>query len=219
MKKINDSSENEMIALFLNEEIKSKRFSEKLNRIISELNIDSSIIIDYDLSNDNDNKLRKEILKIYRGYSLNEGLFKNFPDTIKWTWVDLDINDIKKIKYIDYDYWEELSNGSRYAWDSRQNILNGKEIYEVSNQPFLNGAEYLKLGNVFEPLILLSSEDNKDKMIVLEGHSRLTAMCLVPEYIDKITALIGYTKDIKLENWNSYSAKNNQIENSKEQQK
>ena len=216
MKIISDSSENEMIALFLNEEIKSKRFSEKLNKIISKLNIDSSIIIDYDLTNDNDNKLRKEILKIYRGYSLNEGLFKNFPDTIKWTWVDLDVNDIKKIKY---DYWEELSNGSRYAWDSRQNILNGKEIYEVSNQPFLDGAEYLKSGNIFEPIILLSSEDDKDKMIILEGHSRLTAMCLVPECIDKITALIGYTKDIKLENWNSYSVKYNQNENSIDKQK
>lgn len=133
MKILSKSSEDEMVALFLQEELESKRFSKDLLKVIKNLNVNSKIISNYDLSKKNDNDIRKIILKLYRGYNDNKELFYNFPVNIDWYWCKLNKMDISKIKYIDYDYWIELSGGTRYATDSKNNILNGKEIFGVSN--------------------------------------------------------------------------------------
>ena len=48
----------------------------------------------------------------------------------------LSSQDIDNIYYIDYDYWNELSNGTSKPTEAAKVIKSGKEIYEVSNQPF-----------------------------------------------------------------------------------
>lgn len=193
-----------MIALFLQEELESKRFSKDLLRVINDLNIPPEIISKYDLSNIADNNVRKLILKLYRGYGDNKEIFNNFPTNIEWYWCKLDKLDISKIKYIDYDYWIELTNGTRYIIDSKKNILMGKETFGVSNQPFIDGADYLKKGGIFPPIIILSSKESNNEMIVLEGHSRLASISLAFDYINTIDALIGFVKKEELYNWNKY---------------
>jgi len=203
MKILNKSSENEMIALFLNGEIKSKRWGNKINEIIKKENINENIIINPNLNNNNENKLRKLVLKIFRGYN-NKEIFKNFPKKIDWNWAILDKNDILKIKYITYDYWEELTNGTRYAKDSVKNIRNNIEIFGVSNNNFIKLSEYIKYGNKIEPLIILAPVEKKDNMIILEGHARLTAINLVMEYITEIKVLIGFVEERILNKWDKY---------------
>jgi hypothetical protein len=203
MKILNKSSENEMIALFLNGEIKSKRWENKINEIIKKENINENIIINPNLNNNNENKLRKLVLKIFRGYN-NKEIFKNFPKKIDWNWAILDKNDILKIKYITYDYWEELTNGTRYAKDSVKNIRNNIEIFGVSNNNFIKLSEYIKYGNKIEPLIILAPVEKKDNMIILEGHARLTAINLVIEYITEIKVLIGFVEERILNKWDKY---------------
>ena len=203
MKILNKSSENEMIALFLNGEIKSQRWENKINEIIKKENINENIIINPNLNNNNENKLRKLVLKIFRGYN-NKEIFKNFPKKIDWNWAILDKNDILKIKYITYDYWEELTNGTRYAKDSVKNIRNNIEIFGVSNNNFIKLSEYIKYGNKIEPLIILAPVEKKDNMIILEGHARLTAINLVMEYITEIKVLIGFVEERILNKWDKY---------------
>jgi len=116
----------------------------------------------------------------------------------------LDKNDMQKIKYIKYDYWKELSNGTRLAKDTVNNIKNNIEIFEVKNDNFIKLSEYIKNGNIFDPLIIIASNENKEKMIVLEGHARLTATCLSIEYINEIKVLIGFAKEEELNKWNEY---------------
>lgn len=204
MQILSKSSKDEMVALFLKEELNSKRFRDTLLGIIKKANIDESLILNYNLKNANENKIRKLILKEYRGYENNTGIFENFPKNIEWFWAELSLQDILNIKYIDYDYWVELTNGTRYVEDSKENILKGKEIFGVSNQPFIDGANYLKQGKKFDPIILLASKENNKELIVLEGHSRLTSMILVPESIRKIRALIGFVGKEELYKWNKY---------------
>jgi hypothetical protein len=204
MKKISKSKEDEMIALFLKEESNSKRFSESLDIILNDMNVDKNIISNYNINNNEENIIRKKVLSKYRGYENDINLFKNFPKDIDWYWVELNKEEIENIKYIDYDYWIELTNGSRYAKDSKENILTGKEIFGVSNQPFIDGYKYLKEGNEFDPIILLASKEDNSKMIVLEGHSRLTSINLALEVIDKIICLVGFTKEEQLMKWNKY---------------
>lgn len=204
MKILGKSSENEMIALFLKGELTSKRFSKELLKIISDFNVNLNTISIYDLNNKTDNDLRKLVLRLYRGYGDNKEIFTNFPTEIDWYWCRLEREDIQKIKYIDYDYWTELTNGTRYTIDSKENILNGKEIFGVSNKPFVEGANFLKKGGVFPPIIVLAANDSNDEMIVLEGHSRLASISLVIDYIKSIDALIGFVKKEELYKWNQY---------------
>jgi hypothetical protein len=203
MKILGKSSEDEMISLFIFEEIKSARFKNNILEIINTEKIDKNIIDNPDLNNKKDNKLRKLILKKYRGYD-NKGIFTNFPGTVDWNWAVLDKEDVLKIKYISYDYWEELSNGTRYAKDSVENIKNGVEVFGVSNRNFIKLSEYIKEGNQFDPLIIMAPVENKQKMIVLEGHARLTGMNLAIKYISEIKVLLGLVKEKKLNKWNKY---------------
>jgi hypothetical protein len=116
----------------------------------------------------------------------------------------LDKHDILKIKYITYDYWEELTNGTRYAKDSIAKIKNNIEIFEVSNNNFIKLSEYIRNGNKIDPLIILAPIEKKDNMIVLEGHARLTAINLVIEYITEIKILIGFAEENILNKWDKY---------------
>jgi hypothetical protein len=203
MKVLGKSSENEMISLFISEEVKSARFKNNILEIINTEKIDRNIVDNPDLNNKKENKLRKLILKKFRGYN-NKGIFTDFPKSIDWNWVTLDKEDILKIKYISYDYWEELSNGTRYAKDSVENIKNGVEVFGVSNRNFVSLSEYIKEGKQLDPLIIMAPVENKQKMIVLEGHARLTGMNLAIKYISEIKVLMGFVKEKKLNKWNKY---------------
>ena len=203
MKISGNSSENEMVSLFLSEEIKSERWKNEIVKIMELNNIKNNVILNPNLNDENENNLRKQILKQFRGYN-NTEIFENFPQNMKWNWAILDKNDIQKIKYIKYDYWEELSNGIRLAKDSVKNIQNNIEIFEVKNDNFIKLSEYIKNGNIFDPLIIIASNENNEKMVVLEGHVRLTAICLSIEYINEIKVLIGFVKEDKLNKWNEY---------------
>ena len=87
------------------------------------------------------------------------------------------------MKYIDYDYWVELSGGSRKAKDAAGNIRNGVEIFGVSNDGFLAGARALAGGSAFPPMIFVSDYEN---IIVLEATSGLLCTCS-----SRITCLAG----------------------------
>jgi hypothetical protein len=68
MKILNKSSENEMVALFLYEEIKSERWVNQINKILKKENINKNIIFNPDLNDNEENRLRKMVLKDFRGY-------------------------------------------------------------------------------------------------------------------------------------------------------
>ena len=203
MKILSKSSENEMVALFLYEEIKSERWVNQINKILKKENINKNIIFNPDLNDNEENRLREMVLKEFRGYN-DRKIFNNFPKNIDWNWAILDKNDILKIKYITYDYWEELTNGTRYAKDSVVNIKNNIEIFGVSNNNFIKLSEYIRNGNKIDPLIILAPIEKKDNMIVLEGHARLTAINLVIEYITEIKVLMGFAEENILNKWDKY---------------
>jgi hypothetical protein len=202
MKKVRDISEDEMIATFLKGEINSSRFGHHIHERLERDDKGRDIIDDPDLNNSTDNEYRKNILKEYRGFGDNKHLFEGFPDNIKWERVVLPKDDLKRIKYIDYDYWIELSQGTRYVKDAVSTIKQGKEIYKVSNQGFLDAAEAVRKGTIFPDVILVSTGKMGD-LVVIEGHARLTAYLLaIDKMPNEIEAIVGYSTDIV--NWGLY---------------
>mgnify|MGYP000955211135 FL=1 len=136
MKLIRKANEDEMILEFLKGELNSKRFNGSLDNIINDLGLDSSIIFNGNIKNKKENLDRLNIMKKFRGYPDN-GLFENFPKISEWKYLELDEKDIDNIYYIDYDYWNELSNGTSKPVEAAKVINSGREIYNVSNHHFL----------------------------------------------------------------------------------
>ena len=197
---LRNSNENEIILNFLLGEIRSERFGEKLLSIIKEKNIDIDIILNADLNNDLENNLRREILADFRGYGKNSGLFENFPKIKSYKFAVACKDDLEKIKYINYSYWEELSKGSFSPFVAAETIKEGIEIYGVSNKPFFKGAKELVNGKKFLPCILLTSDC--EKYIILEGHSRMTVYGLEVDKFDNTEFYILECDEKELKKWN-----------------
>lgn len=201
MKKIRKSNENEMVLNFLLGEISSNRFSDDLKRVLSELNLDKSIIEDANLSNNNENLLRIKILSKFRGYNLNSDLFENFPFIEDYMLCEFNQDDLKNIFYMNYSYWNELSSGTSSPLDAAININNNKIVYDVSNEQYIACAKKIQEGLTFTPLIFLTHND-KD-FIIVEGHLRMTAYALVPQYCNNVKAIVLKCSKEDLETWNN----------------
>lgn len=199
MKKLNSSNENEMIYEFLKMEITSNRYKEQIETVLKELHIGNDVITTGNIESEEENALREKILKHFRGWKNNE-LFENFPKKINWTWCVFDKEDISKILYINYSYWNELSNYTGSPLEAAKTILSGKTVYDVPNDGSIKGAQKLKEGHTFPPLIMLTGE-NENRYIILEGHGRMTAYGLVPELFKNVSVLLGYCDYDELNRW------------------
>ena len=186
-----------MILEFLKGELNSKRFNEDLNNAINELGLDSSIILNGNIEDEQENNDRLKIMKKFRGYP-DEELFERFPNIQEWKFLELNESDIDNIYYIDYDYWNELSNGTSKPVEAAKVIKSGKEIYEVSNQPFLDGVEYNKT-NKFPPVILITC--NNEKYLIIEGHSRMTVYGFNSNKLNGTYAYVGYTTEEEMKKY------------------
>lgn len=191
MKVIRDAKESEMILEFLKGEYESKRFHNDIADVLLKTNNDKNVIVNGDAKNPEENKKRLQIMKEFRGYP-NKELFERFPKNIDWKYAQLETADIDRIYYIDYSYWNELSNGTSKPTEAVKTIKGGKEIFGVPNGPFLEGAEYVK-NHSFPPIILLSCND--EKYLIIEGHSRMTVYAFEPERLNGTFAFVGYTSE------------------------
>jgi len=195
-------SEEEVIANFLKAEIDSKRFGKRIHNILKEDKKSKNIIISPDLNNKQENRYRKELLGKIRGFGRNKDFFENFPKDIKWCKAIIEREKLKKVKYIDYSYWNELSNGTRLPIKAVKNIKSGVEVFGVSNKGFIEILSKIKKGITFLPMIFVA-KNKRSQLVVLEGHARLTAYFLEPKYIPKtIKVIIGYSN--KINNWDFY---------------
>ena len=122
MRKIRDSSEDEMIAVFLQTEVNSTRFRADIVAYMQQERINPRMLHVPDWQNAQENALRRAILGVHRGYGRNEGYFMGFPADMRWERVALTREELEQVRYIEYDYWVELSGGTRLA-------IDGEEIY------------------------------------------------------------------------------------------
>ena len=200
MRIIKQSDINEIVLSFLQGEIESERFSDDLNHALTKLNANKNIILKPDLNNEEENKLRADVLGEFRGYGKNEDLFENFPSVEECVLMEANLEDLENIHYMNYSYWNELSNNTSNCLVAAKNINNGKIVYDVSNQPFLSGVEFLNAGNKFKPLILFTADYKT--YVVLEGHSRLTVYGLAPKYFKNIECYVIKCSHTDLKKWN-----------------
>lgn len=188
MKEIRCATEEEMILSFLQMELNSKRFRTDIVNIMSELNMPLSLVTDGNLKNFEQNKLRRQLLSAYRGYP-NKQIFEKYPNNVVWKYVVLEAGDIDKFRYIDYSYWNELSNNTSLPTEGAKTVMKGKQVFDVSNDVFYDALNYLKAGKVFAPIILTTHD--METFRILEGHVRTTVYALNPGSEANTHAYVG----------------------------
>jgi hypothetical protein len=182
----------EMVATFLQAELASPRFEPSILAKLERDGRDRSVIEEPDLSNPADNAYRAQVLGELRGYGRDQDVFQDVPADVRWyrAWATKD--DLAQVRYIDYDYWTELSGGTRLAMDAAERIRQGIEAFRVGNGAYWYLAEALKAGATFPELILVGSNEGGPH-VLLEGHTRLTAYFLAPECIPPLLpVIVGY---------------------------
>jgi hypothetical protein len=185
-------SEDEMIAVFLRTEIASTRFAQGILAILTREGYPQSIIEQPNLDDPRENAYRRKVLGEWRGYGRNADVFGDFPPNVRWYRATIEKRELATLRYINDDYWIELSGGSRLAVDAAVRIRQGIKAFEVDNGGFWRMAEALCAGAIFPELILVG-RDEQAQLVVLEGHARLTAYCLRPDCIPAtLTVLVGY---------------------------
>ncbi|MEK6951512.1 MAG: hypothetical protein AABX29_00700 [Nanoarchaeota archaeon] len=200
MKILKQITEDEVIAEFLKSEINSKRFGKRIVNALK--NKSKRIITTPDLENKKENQFRRNIFGEVRGFGRNKDLFENFPTDIKWFKAVIEKQELTKVKYIDYSYWNEISNKTRLPAQASKNIRADVKIFNVSNKGFWEILSEIKKGKIF-PYMILVSKNKKSRLVVLEGHARLTAYFLEQKYIPKqIEIIIGFSD--KMIKWDLY---------------
>ena len=199
MKNLRNSSEAEMILAFLSTELVSDRFSEQLKMAMNTLSIDEQLLLSADLKNEDENALRKDLLGEFRGYGRNKELFENFPSQIEWSMCSFSEEDLAKIRYIDYSYWNELSAGTRSPLTAAKQVRKGITIYGQSTDGFLQAAKYIENGGRFQNMIFLTADFNS--FVIVEGHLRMTAYALMSNYFDNIHCIVGQCCQSDFDAW------------------
>jgi hypothetical protein len=201
MEKVKTVTEDEVILSFLKSEYDSRRFNKKLCKSLEETNNSSSLIVNGNINNENENDLRRKLIKHYRGYP-GEDIFTNFPNNINWSYVKLSKEDINNLYYINYDYWNEISNNTSKPLEAVNNIKSGKEMnHPLKISTFIEGFSLIT-EKKFPPMILITC--NNDKYLIIEGHSRATIYAFDPNYLEGTYAYVG---NCSIDEMNKYDSR------------
>ena len=190
MRRLRPSSEAEMVALFLRTELPAARFRDTLRALLDQAGLPDHVITDPNLGDPAENQARAQILTRHRGYGTRTELFEGVPRDVRWEWMAITPAELATVRYIDYDYWVELSGGTRLAADAAPRIRAGVAPFGVSDWA-LGLAQAVADGARFPPLILVTTGLSGD-LVVLEGHTRLTAYMLCPDRLPpELEVLVG----------------------------
>lgn len=185
-----------MVAKFLEAELPSERFGPAILKAMDRLEVSEELILEPNLSDEEQNLLRDNLLGEARGWKRGKYIFHNFPESIDWYEIKLSPSELEGFKYINHSYWLGISGGSRMVGDAASNIRKGKEVLGESNQPFFEVATEIESGKVF-PEIILVAENEGATPVILEGHRRATAFALAKRKPETIKAILGVSPGIK----------------------
>lgn len=128
-----------MIAAFLSAEFSSPRsMGQEIQTYLQREAISPQVILSPDLAKAHENATRRAVLGAYRRYGQGRNYFQGFPEQMRWELVGLTCQEVKQVHYIDYDYWVELSGGSRLALDGARRALAGINVFGLSSRYFVD---------------------------------------------------------------------------------
>jgi len=192
MRRLRPSNEAEMVALFLRTELPSDRWQDDLRALLKRTGLPEHVITAPDLGDDIENQARLRLLTEHRGYGTRTDYFEGFPDGVRWQWMAITSAELARVRYIEYDYWDELSGGTRLAVDAARRIRASVTPFGVPNDRVIAMAQAVADGARFPSLILVTTGLGGNDLVVLEGHVRLTAFMLARDRLPpELEVLVG----------------------------
>jgi len=182
-------TEDQFVQEFLAQELNSKRFGSKIRAVLEKKGFSESVITHPDFSNQEENVQRAAILGDFRGYKQNKLIFTGYPDSVQWYEATMTKEELFKIRYVNYSYWNKISNNTHKPSIAAENIKKGILVYNEPNDQYLEAAQAFKKGVTF-PRLIITANEKDGPYVVLEGHLRLTAMMLEQESIPEETDVI-----------------------------
>lgn len=106
-----------------------------------------------------------------RAWRERTGLFDGFPDDVAWERVALTPDEVLGILYIDWDWWVRVSNGTRLATVAAE--VQGRD----------DGDRAIAAAVDTNPELIVVTDPAHSRLVLLEGHVRLTAYAAFPDYL------------------------------------
>jgi hypothetical protein len=157
MRHLREIGEDEMVAVFLRAEFGSPRYGPVVLQALERHGYDRRLVEAPDLAEAAENAARRRVLGEYRGYGRDADVFTGFPPAVRWYRALATPADLAEVRYIDDDYWVELSGGSRLVVDAAARIRQGVEVFGVGNGDFWYLADLIAAGTVPPKPILVGT--------------------------------------------------------------
>jgi hypothetical protein len=183
-----------MVAAFLLAELDSPRYRDQVLALLAADGKDASVVVQPNVEDVAENAYRDSLLDRYRAWTRREGLFNGFPHDVEWFRVALTRDEVLSILYIDWDWWLTISGGTRRPLDAARRIRSG-DVPAAT----VEGNEAIAarpLAGDDRELIVVAPRDYS-RLVVLEGHVRLTAYALFPDALPaELEILLGVSDEI-----------------------
>jgi hypothetical protein len=182
MRTVAAATEDDMVAAFLRAELGSPRFGRQVLAALAQEGLDRSATQQPDTGDAAANAARRRVLAAYRGYPDRE-VFTDLPADTVWQWVALTPKELLGVRYLDWDYWLEVTGGTRRPVDAIPRIGHSPNCQQLAAE--------ITAGRLPPELILVGRSGGRD-LVVLEGHVRLTALVMAVEHLPtELTVLLG----------------------------
>jgi hypothetical protein len=201
MRIVRTATEAEVVAAFLRGELESSRWRDRLLALLREDGADASVVGNPRVDDADENAYRAALLDRHRGWLRRERLFDGLPERIDWSRMALAPEEVLAISYIDWDWWLRLSGGTRRPLDAAARIRRN-EIAGVTAEEHEPVAARLRSPEPPAELIAVAPPDLA-RLVAVEGHVRLTAYALYPEYLpEELEIFVGTAADI--DRWSEF---------------
>ncbi len=178
-----------MIAVFLRAELDSDRYGETLRGFLARDGRDEDVLRRPDLGDVADNGYRRQLLEEHRAYERRDGVFGGFPRRVDWFRAALEPEEVLDILYIDWDWWLRITGGTRSPRDAARRMHAG-EIPGADVE--WHRAIAARLQSDDPPPELIAVKTPTGPLVLVEGHVRLTAYAVAPEYLpERLELYVG----------------------------
>lgn len=170
-------------AAWLAAELPSKRFGARLREELARAGASEALVTAPELADPEQNRLRRAVLDACR-----LGYYGDWFHQLAWHRAELEPDEVLAVRYIDWDWWIEVSGGSRLP-------LDGADWHRARGED-----HHYRPGG---PPLIVARADPSSHLVMIEGHSRLTALALHPEEIPRtLEVLLGEGEAIR--SWSCY---------------
>jgi hypothetical protein len=170
------ASEPEVVLAFLRGELDSHRFGNDVRKALLDAG-GLGLVERPDLVSEEENRKREHALAAARGWPDAE-VFEGFPENVEWYHGVLPPDELERVRFIDYSYWNELSGGSLRPRDVVPTLQAGglpRWLTKLGTDWCFEFASELATQEAVDDVIVMATPDLSE-LVLLEGHARLTAI-------------------------------------------